>query len=105
MGEIQNAAWRRLRDVLLKQARFESAPCALCGGVISYELTGRDPMAPSIDHIVPRSAGGSLLDPANCRVSHYGCNSRRGARQSQGRQRSALEELLAMGTAPPSRVW
>ena len=103
---VQGSAWRRVRASVLRQARYDSAPCAICGKPIDYDLSGRIPSAPSVDHIIPRSQGGSLLDPDNCRPVHLGCNSERGATQ---RRRPSVQETLAalrsMGTAPPSREW
>jgi len=45
-----------------------------------------DPLAPSIDHVIPLSKGGTN-DLANLRLSHWGCNysKRDGARDEQMR--------------------
>jgi 5-methylcytosine-specific restriction endonuclease McrA len=37
------------------------------------------PMAPTIDHIVPLSKGGTH-EPINCRTAHFLCNSTKGDR-------------------------
>ncbi|MBC3989345.1 HNH endonuclease [Streptomyces sp. AC563] len=62
-------------------------PCWLCGHNIGYNLDPRHPLSFTLDHLVPLSRGGSLLDPANARSAHRRCNSARGnrtaARQSQ----------------------
>ena len=54
--------------------------CQLCGDPIDRDA---DPMvgglAPSLDHIVPRSLGGGD-DDDNLRMAHRDCNARRGAR-------------------------
>ncbi|MYU24748.1 HNH endonuclease [Streptomyces sp. SID8352] len=59
-------------------------PCWLCGGEIAYWITGpeagRHPEAFTLDHAVPLSHGGDLLDPANARTAHRRCNSARGNR-------------------------
>lgn len=59
-------------------------PCWQCGREIDYTLTGyaaqRDPWAFTLDHAVPLSHGGDLLDPANARSAHRRCNSARGNR-------------------------
>ena len=47
--------------------------CLYCGG----ELTLR---TFTVDHIVPRSRGGALRDPANLAASCAGCNARKGDR-------------------------
>jgi 5-methylcytosine-specific restriction endonuclease McrA len=56
--------------------------CALCGGGFPEGATGRTRWARSLDHIVPVSRGGDWYDETNLRVTHYGCNSSRGARQA-----------------------
>lgn len=55
-------------------------PCWLCGHNIGYDLDARHPMSFTLDHLVPLSRGGSLLDPANARSAHRRCNSSRGNR-------------------------
>lgn len=54
--------------------------CQLCLTPINWTLSGRDPLAPALDHIVPISKGGThSLD--NVWASHFGCNARKGARE------------------------
>jgi 5-methylcytosine-specific restriction endonuclease McrA len=67
--------WRRITD----RMRVPGVVCALCGRPIDLDAPPRTRWAFSVDHIVPLSAGGPALDPANLRAAHHGCNSRRGA--------------------------
>ncbi|MEI5036034.1 HNH endonuclease [Streptomyces sp. S1A(2023)] len=55
-------------------------PCARCGHNIDPSLDARHPMSFTLDHVVPLSRGGDLLDPANARSMHRRCNSARGNR-------------------------
>lgn len=55
-------------------------PCWLCGHNIDTNLDPRHPMSFTLEHVVPVSKGGSLLDPANARSAHRRCNSRKGTR-------------------------
>lgn len=55
-------------------------PCARCGHAINPTLDPRHPLSFTLDHIVPLSKGGDLLDPANARSMHRRCNSARGNR-------------------------
>lgn len=57
-------------------------PCWLCGHNIDSSLPVTHRMSFTLDHVVPLSRGGSLLDPANARSAHRMCNSRRGNRTS-----------------------
>lgn len=71
--------WRRARAAVLARSTL----CWLCGH------GGAD----SVDHVIPRSRGGSLLDPSNLRPAHLRCNIQRGNKP-------------AVDTPPPrSRDW
>lgn len=96
-ASVQSSRWQRFRAALLAKYALQRRPCGLCGGAIDYTLTGRHPMAPSVDHLVARHHGGATFDEDNCRPAHYGCNSRRGARYTSNPRLG--------NTAPPSRVW
>lgn len=48
--------------------------CGICGGRVAKGLRHPDPMAGSIDHIVPISIGGDPADPANLQLAHFRCN-------------------------------
>ncbi|MFF9285409.1 HNH endonuclease [Streptomyces griseosporeus] len=69
---------------LTQQQRALRLPCWWCGEPIRYDITGalaqRHRDAFTLDHAVPLSRGGDLLDPANARSAHRRCNSARGNR-------------------------
>lgn len=78
--------YRRL-VAALKAAGY---PCWICGHNIPANVDGRThPLAFTLDHLVPLSRGGSLLDPANARSSHRKCNSARGNRTAPKPQQRA----------------
>ena len=52
--------------------------CWLCGGPVDMSADPSSDMFASLDHVVPRSRGGSD-DPSNLRCAHRLCNSLRGA--------------------------
>ena len=93
MPGITSTAWQRFRAGIIADAEAGGVPCWICRRPIDYSLRGTHPHAPSLDHLVPRFMGGELLDPANVAVCHFGCNSRRGAKQR------------AATIAAPSRAW
>jgi len=56
--------------------------CGICGRKVNITLksgTRGSRRGPSVDHIIPRSRGGSD-DPSNWRLTHWGCNQSRGNR-------------------------
>lgn len=68
------AQWKALRRHLITAATH----CALCGGRLDKQAPPRTRARPSVDHIYPvRTHPHLALDPANCRVTHAGCNTRR----------------------------
>lgn len=76
---------RPYRALCIRQ-RALGLPCWLCGHNIAYEIrgpeAGKHPLAFTLDHLVPLSRGGDLLDPTNARSAHRRCNSARGNRTS-----------------------
>jgi len=76
---------RRYRDLCAWQ-RSQGLPCWICGRDINYALKGlnaqRSRWAFTLDHLIPLSLGGDLLDRANARSAHRRCNSARGNREA-----------------------
>jgi 5-methylcytosine-specific restriction endonuclease McrA len=72
---------RRYR-ALCAWLRAQRLPCWLCGHDIDYQADHRDGASFTLDHAVPLSRGGDLLDPANARPAHRRCNSAKGNRVS-----------------------
>lgn len=63
--------------------------CQLCLKRIDFDIPARDPMSRSVDHINPRSNGGSD-DPNNLWLTHLVCNQRKGSRYV-GRQNGSTD--------------
>lgn len=51
--------------------------CGICGQPVDRNATCPEPLAPTIDHIIPVSRGGPDT-PANVRCAHLSCNVRKG---------------------------
>jgi 5-methylcytosine-specific restriction endonuclease McrA len=60
------------------QLRRQHLGCWLCGNPIDYTAPRNHPAAFEVDHVIPKSKGGTD-DPTNLRPSHSRCNRRRGA--------------------------
>ncbi|NUP37019.1 MAG: HNH endonuclease [Streptomyces sp.] len=65
---------------LCAAVKAQGQPCWICGHDIDPALDARNAWSFTLDHAVPLSRGGSLLDPANARSAHRRCNSSRGNR-------------------------
>lgn len=76
------AAGARWRETLVAYLRERDGDrCGICRRRMRFDLPAGprgDDRGPSIDHMVPRSAGGSD-ELVNLRLAHWGCNRKRGA--------------------------
>ena len=48
--------------------------CAICGKPVDKNLKYGDPMAATIDHIIPVAKGGHPSDISNLQLAHWACN-------------------------------
>ena len=82
-------------------ARRDGLACWLCGSAIDPAWAGRtgDPRGPSLDHVVPLSAGGETAW-TNLRLAHALCNSVRGSLPADEFAPPAPGRLA--GTPPPA---
>lgn len=62
--------------------RRDGLVCCYCGGVIRLGLPMNDKGALSIEHVIPRSEGGTH-ELANLKLAHRGCNSYHGGRRTR----------------------
>ena len=74
--ELNTRRWRTLRASLIQ---LLPPVCWICHEPVDKTLSGRHRMGPTIDHIKPRSLGGSVYSPSNCALSHQKCNAGRGS--------------------------
>ena len=72
--------------------------CHICRRKVNLALSGRHPMGPTIDHILPVSMGGTN-DLANLNLAHRRCNISRGNR---GPAQMILEDVNAWTSAEAS---
>jgi 5-methylcytosine-specific restriction endonuclease McrA len=94
---------QKWRDVLLRLlVERDGSNCHLCDAPVLMHLASGvkgDPsgLGPSVDHVIPRSKGGSD-DPGNMRLAHWKCNRERSAR-SVADYRYKLDALLSEAMA------
>jgi len=56
--------------------------CAICHTFIDLDAPAFSPLAVEVDHIVPRSRGGSLYELDNLQLTHSKCNRKKGAKMA-----------------------
>jgi hypothetical protein len=66
-------------------AERDQCRCGLCGGRVNMALRVPHPKAPTVDHVVPLSLGGSHTK-ANLQLAHFICNSLKGAVRGRDEQ-------------------
>jgi hypothetical protein len=87
--------WQRLRKRIVTAARLANLPCAHCGGPIAYDLGGRHPYGPHVDHVIALAlAPDQAIDAGLVRVLHAHCNLSLGGKLGRARQ---------LGRAKPKR--
>ncbi|GAC1329476.1 MAG: hypothetical protein NVSMB13_17110 [Mycobacteriales bacterium] len=79
-------------------ARRDGWTCWICAGEVDQHAPVTSPVAPSVDHVVPRARGGSN-EPANLRLAHRGCNGRRGSRLPE------LDWPVELRAVEPAPLW
>ena len=98
---VNTGTWRAALVDHLRER--DGDDCGICGRTIDFALpsgTRGSDEGKSIDHIHPHSLGGSgELD--NLRLAHWGCNRRRGNRDVDGMDFSALYEQVATEIPAP----
>lgn len=78
--KLEPVEWRRARKRAIASLDHM---CAICGKYIDVDLPAFNPLAVEVDHIVPRSRGGSLYDLSNLQLTHSQCNRRKGAKMAE----------------------
>lgn len=78
----------RVRARLRRATLARHGPtCWLCHKPINLALPRRHPGCYTVDHVVAPGNGGSLVDLANLRPAHYGCNAGKRNRPAPWRPR------------------
>ena len=76
--------------------------CGICGQPVDMSLKYGDPMAPTIDHIIPVAKGGHPSDIDNLQLAHWICN-----RQKSDKIFKVQEKKVVIGNRnlPQSTDW
>jgi 5-methylcytosine-specific restriction endonuclease McrA len=83
-GPLRKPKWNRTEWALIRKRAIASKDpvCAICHHWIDLQAPAFSPNAVEVDHIVPRSRGGSLYDIENLQLTHSRCNRQKGAKMA-----------------------
>lgn len=76
--------------------------CGICGRPVDVSLKVGDPMAPTIDHIIPVSRQGHASAIENLQLSHAACNRQKSDKLFRNK---AEPKILGNRNLPQSRDW
>ena len=76
--------------------------CGICGKPVDKTLPWRDPMAKSVDHIIPISKGGHPSDIGNLQLAHRACNREKSDKLVAP---EPGQEVVSMRILPQSHDW
>ena len=81
--------------------------CGICGRPVDKARKYPDPLAPSVDHIVPIARGGHPSDIENLQLAHWICNERKGDKLMREKRSDDPKMQAEIGNRnlPLSRDW
>ena len=74
--------------------------CHICGGPVDHTVDGNNPLGPSLDHVIPLSAGGAHSYD-NVRLAHRKCNTVKGGVRVRDPAGTAMARGMAWAMAQP----
>lgn len=80
--------------------------CGICGHFVDKKLKYGDPMAPTVDHIIPIAKGGhpSALD--NLQLAHWTCNRQKSDKLFKDNKKNvSVKQVVGNRNLPQSRDW
>jgi hypothetical protein len=97
---VNSGQWKAFRKRFVREAALENRACALCGGEIDYEASGRSRFGPQVDHILAVERGGAMYDRHNCQISHAMCNGSKAAALDPRRGGGSVRRQLPADRVP-----
>lgn len=96
--KLNQTEWANARKRAIKSL---DPTCAICHHYIDVQLPMNDPdtgernaMAVEVDHIVPRSRGGSYYELDNLQLTHMKCNRQKGAKMESDYSANKVENAV-----------
>jgi 5-methylcytosine-specific restriction endonuclease McrA len=78
--------------------------CAICGKPVDKSLRPPNPMAPTVDHIIPVSKGGHPSALSNLQLAHWTCNRQKSDKLLRQPSKHK-EEVLGNRVLPQTMDW
>ena len=78
--------------------------CGICGKPVDLTLPPGDPMAPTVDHIIPIAKGGHPSSLDNLQLAHWTCNRQKSDKLFKN-QEAKKPMVLGNRNLPQSRDW
>ena len=78
--------------------------CGICGRPVDKSLKQGNPMAPTIDHIIPIAKGGHPSSLDNLQLAHWSCNRQKSDKLYKNKE-AHLPKVLGNRVLPQSRDW
>ena len=78
--------------------------CGICGRPVDLSLKQGDPMAPTVDHIIPIAKGGHPSDIDNLQLAHWTCNRQKSDKLFRN-QEIKKPKVIGNRNLPQSRDW
>ena len=78
--------------------------CGICGKPVDKSLKYGDPMAPTIDHIIPIAKGGHPSDIENLQLAHWTCNRQKADKLFKNKE-AREPQVLGNRNLPQSMDW
>lgn len=80
--------WNRARKTILASQDV----CGICGNQVDKTLKWPNPLAPTVDHIIPIIKGGHPTDLHNLQLAHWCCNRQKSDKLAQQIREAKPEE-------------
>ncbi len=102
--EDQKGAHRTALEKNKKRIYATQTVCGICGRPVDFRLKYPNPMAPSIDHIIPIDRGGHPSDIENLQLAHWTCN-RQKSDKLMREDVVPVPEVISNRVLPQSMDW
>jgi len=100
-GEHRAAFRRNSKKIIMSQSI-----CGICGKPVDKSLKYPNPMAASVDHIIPIARGGHPSEIDNLQLAHWCCNRAKSDKLMRNKgEEQATQTIVSNRNLPQTRDW